>query len=431
MKGRWPISLDALLFALLTAAYLPMRFIIVLPPIIPGDTGATALLILAVGVYWTLDMIGARSDRARRIVTRGKWLLLILAITLIVIAPTIMIIFLRHQSAPYLYAHDGLLQTEAAVRFVLAGKNPYIETYYNTPMALAPFHLEGLAVNPALEHYVYLPLTFLLPLPLQAWAEMNGGWFDQRFIHLVFFIVMILAGTKLTDDPAKRLIVAMALGLNPLFVGYFIEGRNDVIVLTWLIVTIGLARRGRMRWAALTLGLACATKHPAWLFVPLFFIYASGAGTLTQRLNRIKVPLIVLAITTGLIVLPWLIWSPSAFVDDVAGYLAGSSASSYPISGAGFGAGLVAIGIIPSNIAAFPFWLFQIGLGLPILVLLVKRQWQQPNLPEVVAGSGLLLFILQYFSRLFNDNYLGVIIAIMAIAALMDENTLASPPTTA
>jgi len=431
MKGRWPISLDALLFALLTAAYLPMRFIIVLPPIIPGDTGATALLILAVGVYLALDVIGARSDRGRRIVTRGKWLLLVLAITLIVIAPTIMIIFLRHQSAPYLYAHDGLLQTESAVRFVLAGKNPYIETYYNTPMALAPFHLEGLTVNPALEHYVYLPLTFLLPLPLQALAEMNGGWFDQRFIHLIFFIVMILASIKLTDDPAKRLLVAMALGLNPLFVGYFIEGRNDVIVLMWLIVTIGLARHGRMKWAALTLGLACATKHPAWLFVPLFFIYASGAGTLTQRLNRIKVPLIVLAITTGLIVLPWLLWNPAAFVDDVVGYLAGSSASSYPISGAGFGAGLVAIGIIPSNMAAFPFWLFQIGLGLPTLALLVKRQWQRPNLSEVVAGSGLLLLILQYFSRLFNDNYLGVIIAIMAVAALMDENTLASPPTTA
>jgi hypothetical protein len=126
-----------------------------------------------------------------------------------------------------------------------------------------------------------------------------------------------------------------------------------------------------------------------------------------------------------------LIWSPSAFVDDVVGYLAGSSASSYPISGAGFGAGLVAIGIIPSNMAAFPFWLFQIGLGLPILVILMRRQWRQPHLAAVAAGSGLLLFILQYFSRLFNDNYLGVIIAIMAVAALMDENTLASPPTTA
>jgi hypothetical protein len=431
MRGRWPVSFDALLFALLAAAYLPTRFIIVLPPIIPGDTGATALLILAVGVYWTLDVIGARSVRAQRIVTRGKWLLLILAITLIVIAPTIMIIFLRHQSAPYLYAHDGLLQTEAAVRFVLAGQNPYVENYTNTPMALAPFHLDGLTVNPALEHYVYLPLTFLLPLPLQALAEMNGGWFDQRFIHLVFFLVMLVASARLTDDPAKRLILAMALSLNPLFVGYFIEGRNDVIVLMWLIVTIGLARHGRMKWAALTLGLACATKHPAWLFVPLFFIYASGAGTLTQRLNRIKGPLIVLAITTGLIVLPWLLWNPAAFVDDVVGYLAGSSASSYPISGAGFGAGLVSIGIIPSDTASFPFWLFQIGLGLPILVILVRRQWRRPNLPEVVAGSGLLLFILQYFSRLFNDNYLGVIIAIMAVAALMDENSLASPTTTA
>jgi hypothetical protein len=71
--------------------------------------------------------------------------------------------------------------------------------------------------------------------------------------------------------------------------------------------------------------------------------------------------------------------------------------------------------------AAFPFWLFQIGLGLPLLAILARRQWRRPTLSEVVAGSGLLLFVLQFFSRLFNDNYLGVIIAIMAVAALMDE----------
>jgi hypothetical protein len=55
------------------------------------------------------------------------------------------------------------------------------------------------------------------------------------------------------------------------------------------------------------------------------------------------------------------------------------------------------------------------------LAILARRQWRRPTLSEVVAGSGLLLFVLQFFSRLFNDNYLGVIIAIMAVAALMDE----------
>ncbi len=420
-SNRFRISFDALLFALLVAAYLPTRFIIELPPIIPGDPGLTALLILTVGGYWALDLIGARTDRARAWVVRGKWVMIVIAIGLLVIAPTVMIILLRHQTATYLHAHDGLLQTEAAVRFVLAGKNPYIETYYNTPMALAPFHLGGLTVNPALEHYAYLPLTFLLPLPFQALIESSGGWFDLRFIHLVFFGMMIVASGSLTTDPAKRLMLAMALGLSPLFTGYFIEGRNDVIVLTGLIVAMALAQRGRMRWAAFTLGLACATKHPAWLFVPLFFVYVSGTGAWAERWHRIKAPSIVFTITTALIILPWLLWSTPAFLDDVVGYLAGSSALSYPIGGSGFGAALLAIGVIPSNMAAFPFWLFQIGLGLPMLAILARRQWRRPNLPEVIAGSGLLLFILQFFSRLFNDNYLGVIIAIMAVAALMDD----------
>jgi hypothetical protein len=34
-----------------------------------------------------------------------------------------------------------------------------------------------------------LPLTFLLPLPLQA---LIGGNFDLRYVHLIFFIAMLL-----------------------------------------------------------------------------------------------------------------------------------------------------------------------------------------------------------------------------------------------
>jgi hypothetical protein len=35
----------------------------------------------------------------------------------------------------------------------------------------------------------------------------------------------------LTQNPQKRLLLVMALGLNPLFIGPLVEGRNDVVVL--------------------------------------------------------------------------------------------------------------------------------------------------------------------------------------------------------
>jgi hypothetical protein len=419
--GRSPISLDALIFALLCAAYLPMRFIIPTPPIIPGSAPATVLLIAAVAGYFTLDLLNARSERARRRVWRVKWLLVACAIGLITLAPLLMNILVRRQSAPYLHAHDGMIQTEAAVQFVLTGKNPYAETYYQTPLALAPFDVKGLMVNPALEHFAYLPLTFLLPLPGQALLGRN---FDLRYVHLIFFAAMLLAATRLAQHPQKRLLLVMALGLNPLFVGPLVEGRNDVMVLSWLIFTWALLQRGKMAASALTLALACGTKHPALVFVPFYFIYISRGGLWSERASRVRQPFSIWAVLTALIVVPWLLMDPAAFADDTVSYLNGASALSYPISGFSFGMLLVSLGLLPSNMAQAPFGVLQIAIGLSAAFVLLRRQWRQPNLPAAIAGFAILLFISQFFSRIFNDNYLGLIIAILAVAALMDAPIL-------
>jgi hypothetical protein len=421
---RPPISLDALVFALLCAAYLPMRFIIPTPPIIPGSVPATIVLIIAVVGYFTLDLLEARSDRARRRVLRGKWLLVVIAIGLITLAPLVLNILARQQSAPYLYAHDGMIQTEAAAQFVLAGKNPYVETYTQTPMALAPFDVKGISANPALEHFAYLPLTFLLPLPLQAAL---GSRFDLRYLHLIFFVAMLLVAARLTQNPQKRLLLVMALGLNPLFVGPLAEGRNDVMVLSWLIFTWALLQRGKITASAVTLALACGTKHPAVVFVPFYFVYLSQRGTWRERVKHAQKPFLIWASLTALIIVPWFVLNPAAFVDDTVSYLNGTSAVSYPISGFSFGMLLVSMGLLPSNMAQFPFGVLQMAIGLPAAFWLLRRQWRAPDLPAAIAGFAILLFISQFFSRIFNDNYLGLIIAVMAVAALMDIETSRAP----
>ena len=309
------------------------------------------------------------------------------------------------------------IQTEAAAQFVLAGKNPYVENYYQTPLALAPFDVKGLTVNPALEHFTYLPLTFLLPAP---WQALLGSSFDLRYVHLIFFLLMLIVATRLTQNPQKRLLLVMALGLNPLFVGPLVEGRNDVMVLSWLIFTWALLQRGKITASAITLALACGTKHPAVVFVPFYFVYLSQRGTWRERVRRVQKPFLIWAGLTALIIMPWFLMNPGAFLDDTVSYLNGTSAVSYPISGFSFGMLLVSLGVLPSNMAQFPFGVLQIALGLPAAFWLLRRQWREPNLPAAIAGCAILLFIAQFFSRIFNDNYLGLIIAIMAVATLMD-----------
>jgi hypothetical protein len=200
-----------------------------------------------------------------------------------------------------------------------------------------------------------------------------------------------------------------------------VEGRNDVMVLSWLIFTWVLLQRGKITTSAITLALACGTKHPAVVFVPFYFIYLSQRGTWRERVKRVQRPFLIWAGLTALIILPWFLLNPPAFIDDTVSYLSGTSAVSYPISGFSFGMLLVSLGLLPSNMAQFPFGVLQIAIGLPVALWLLWRQWRQPNLPAAIAGFAILLFISQFFSRIFNDNYLGLIISLMAVAALMDE----------
>ena len=170
------ISLDAILFGLLAAAYLSLRFgLSDVPQLLPDDLRAGALMTLAIGGYWMLDVLPRRSRLMHRIVWAGKYLAVLVTIVIVVVLPTLVAITQRHQTAPYRFAHDGLMQTESATQFVLAGRNPYAESYRDTPLGQWEFNIGGVRVNPALEHYAYMPLTFLLPLPVQGLAQHSGA----------------------------------------------------------------------------------------------------------------------------------------------------------------------------------------------------------------------------------------------------------------
>lgn len=415
------LSADALAFSLLVAAYVPLRFIIPLPQLVPGQPALTAILLVGVGAYWLLDFVAAARVEAPRWLWRGKWLLVTAALVLIAIGPTLMIVFVRHQSAPYLWAHDGLIQNEIAVDYVLAGRNPYVEDYSDTIMALAPFKVSTLTDNPALHYYAYLPVTFLLPMAPQSLAAGLLGWFDQRFLFLALFIgVLVLAGS-LVRQIERRLILTMILGLNPLTVTYLIEGRNDVMTLFWIVLAVVLARRGSWRGSAVVLALACTTKHTAWFFWPFWALYIGGSGTWRQRLRRAATPIGWWAGVSLAILLPWLVWDASAFFDDTIGTMIGTTGYPAPIEGLGFGGALVSIGVLSASDPTFPFWLFQLLTFGPLTLGLLARQWRANHLASALSGYALALFVFTYFSRLFNDNYWGYALALMALAALMDD----------
>jgi len=345
-----------------------------------------------------------------------KWTIIVTTITIIVVAPTVLAIWWRALTYPHLFVHDGLIQSEAATDFVLAAKNPYIENYLNTPMLLWPFDEGGLKENPALHSYPYLPLTFLFPLPVQALFKNNWGWFDQRVIYILVFIATLALSVTTTNTPFARLAIVQLLGLNPLFAPFFIEGRNDILPLFWLVLSIHLIQRGRLIWSGCTLAAACATKQTAWFVVPFLFLYISGEGTASERITRIKPTLFTFCSIFAFIILPWLFWSPISFLHDTLAFQTGLTTSDYPISGFGFSTLLLTLGIVKSNISPFPFWAFQLTAGSIMLWLLIRRQWNDNQLFTAITNYGILLFVILFFSRAFHDNYIGYAISIMALA---------------
>jgi hypothetical protein len=62
-------------------------------------------------------------------------------------------------------------------------------------------------------------------------------------------------------------------------------------------------------------------------------------------------------------------------------------------------------------------------VGLPLLWFLLRRQNRRNDLSSALAHYALWLWVVLFFSRAFNDNYLGFIIAVLALALCIGEGT--------
>ncbi|MCB8954097.1 MAG: hypothetical protein H6650_19000 [Ardenticatenales bacterium] len=407
-----PLSLDTLLLLLLLLPHLWFN------PV------SNALLVLGMVVYVALDMAFPRAEEVGGVVARWLYLarltIVLLAVVMAVALPAGLNIMQRLQEGPATHAHDGLIQTEEAVKFLLAGKNPYTEDYVNTPMADFPGREPPLTTAP-LYHNAYLPFLFILSLPFYKLSQAAWGWYDQRFVYLLAFFLILLLLPQFARQPRRKLALLTAFGLNFLFDFYLADGRNDVVVLAGLVLTTFLLLRGRITISAIILGFTLMVKHSAWFFLPFYFWYLLPDGLSWRGLRNLLRQTWPMAAVVAAILLPFLLWDARAFVDDTVLYITGSGPDSFPIKGWGFSTLLLALGMIPVAESAFPFGLFELLLGLPVLFWLLRRQRGANELSNVWMGYALFSFTVQYFSRFFSDNYFIFILQALIIALFMNE----------
>jgi len=327
------------------------------------------------------------------------------------------------------YGQDGgVVQLPLALDKILAGRSPYGADYSDSILGKearvsdfwAPY-----GGNPILHHHAYLPGTHLLMMPLHLLARAWGGAYDPRFVTLLAYGLAALLTARLADDPARRLVAAAAVAVNPLIYWQQIFGANDLIVAALLLLAVRLGV-GRARLAGAVLGFACATKQLAWPFAPFLLVHLAGISDLRDlrepearaRLSRVVLACAAVAVA---VVVPVAALDPRAFWGDIVVYNLGlSGGDKYPLGGTpgfGFANLIIYAGRVSSLRADVPLGLSMLLL-VPLGLLLLRRQMREGTAAAALIAGGAMLLASLYFSRVVHANYLILAAALLPAAAL-------------
>jgi len=401
------------------------------------DPVSMMLLVTAIGLlvlYLLVDIFG--DTPPRRANYRLKLILLYGIIALLVVGKTVLLINLRQLRGPASYAHDGgVIQTEVTIGYFLNGLNPYVEDYVDTPMAEWGFS----EYRTALYHYPYLPWTFIFSTPFQWLSTALLGWFDQRLVYLLLFIMTLVWVHRLVSQPQERLIALAVIGLNPLAGVSLIFGENDPFVFAWIVLALWLLQTGSIKsattrhWlASAAFGLACASKPTAWFLAPFWLLYilrnSWGERLIPPRSSWRNQAIILLRRAWSLpavallIIGPYAVWNPDAMYDDVWRWSAGQGETGYQIWGWGASNYVLAFGWVSDRFAYWPFIIPGFIVTAPLLLFLLWRQLRHNNLNMMLYAYVLLLLPFFYTSRFLQPNYLGYMLGFLTLAILMDES---------
>ncbi len=320
----------------------------------------------------------------------------------------------RSKTAPVFGVHDIILQQEAAMRYLLEGKNPYKETYFGTPVESFHYDERGKpAVNPALYHFVMPPWYLLFPFGFYVMSIPILGYFDGRMPLVILAFAFFFLVSRWFKHKELGLLAVVLLALSPATVDYFIEGRSDMFALFWLALSLFLLDKKQVFWSGIMYGLALMSKQTIWFSMPFYFMYV-WLIIKNKKLCIVNIGLV--SAITAAIAGPFFLLDPKAFIDSTVFYLSGGGTGGYPVAGYGWGMVLWGLGFIKDLHAQYPFSLWQAVFGLPVLLVLLGFLRKRPVLSSVWFGYAVFLFVIWYFSRYFNNSHLGYLSSLFVLA---------------
>ena len=247
----------------------------------------------------------------------------------VALVPLIAAVTRRADVGPGSHAQSEVIVVEEAADASLDGRNPYTAEFVDGPLAERP--------RPTQTHVPYPPgmLVFGVPRALGGHAP----WTDARvWFALAAVPIAIASVRRMGAPPHAQLLVLQVLLVFPTGALLLATGGTDVPVLAMLLATAVLASRGEVTGAGLVGGAALAMKQTSILFLPFVALaIARGRGRF----------LVTAAITSLVVVVPFLVRDPEAFVEDVIlfplGVGEGRSAAATPTLGS------LLIDLVPSQ----------------------------------------------------------------------------------
>jgi hypothetical protein len=416
-------SLDTLLLLVLVPAYLQF-------------SGNAYILVLCLLVYVILGLFypilgetqSSITPSRLRLAFFARLLLLLLIITVAVVVPTLQHIYSRIATGAdqagfnpaFADLHDGALQMELGLHDLANGKNPYAESYEDTPLKYYTIVVGSVQLtNPALHYFIYLPGFLIVSFPPYLIFQLAGLPFDQRWVYLACYLLLVAVLPSLADAPHHKLLLLAVIALNPLLTVPVTVGMNDVAVILFLTLMAKALLSKRLLLASFFFGIAITLKQSAWFFIPFYLLFLFLQVKPSRRPSELLKSSSLVALVLIVLVAPFAVWNLPAFVTDVLLYPSGLVGTNYPILGYTLGAELVALGVIPSVSSSFPFWILQLTIGVPFLILLLMNQWRNNSVGTMFQCAGLFIFGLGFLSRFFNNNYVGFVTVLIAIGIVL------------
>jgi uncharacterized membrane protein len=248
----------------------------------------------------------------------------------------------------------------------------------------------------ALRHFAYFPGA---PVTGAAWGVLPEPFDDYRLFVLLCTLGTFFAALLFRAPLAWRLAIGALLVANPIAVRSAWFGQNDAPSLLLVVLAFALVSRQRLVWAAAAIAGAVMLKQFAVVALPFLALMAVTQGAGRARLRPAgNVLLGVLAALT----LPFLVWDPSAFVEDTIEYGAGT----YRIVGYGLSAMLVRLGVIDDRDGSYPFAIIALLTWVPLALWLLREQWRMREAWLGGAFFAISILWLLFIGRTFNNYYL-------------------------